>query len=64
MNICNEEIRQRIVEKGIRYWQVADALGVNDGNFSRMLRHELSDAERMKVLSVIDEVAAEVERDK
>lgn len=45
----------------IKLWQVADRLGITDGNFSRRLRRELSDAEKKKILSIIEEISKEVE---
>lgn len=40
-------------------WQIADRVGVNDGNFSRKLRRELPDQEREKILEIIKELAEE-----
>lgn len=45
--------------KGVMLWQIAEAIGINDGNFSRKLRRELSAAEKAKIMSIIDELAAE-----
>ena len=38
-------------------WEIADVYGINDGNFSRKLRHELPEAEKTKILAIIDEIA-------
>lgn len=37
----NSEVREHAKEKSVKLWQIADALGINDGNLSRKLRHEL-----------------------
>ena len=55
----NQEIRQAIEAAGVKYWQVAEKLGLYDGNFSRKLRKELSAAEKDRVLQAIADAAAE-----
>lgn len=45
--------------KGILLWQIADRLGITDGNFSRRLRHELTQEEQEKIKHLIDELAEE-----
>ena len=37
-NMHNQEIRAAIKAAGVKYWQVAEKLGLYDGNFSRKLR--------------------------
>lgn len=59
--IKNQDIRQACEVSGVKLWQVADRLKLNDGNFSRRLRHELSDAEKKKILGIIKEISKEVE---
>lgn len=36
--MSGQEVKALILASGVRCWQVADALGMNDGNFSRRLR--------------------------
>ena len=57
----NCEIRAFAKQKDVLLWQIADRLGINDGNFSRKLRHELPEAEKERIRNIIDEVAAERE---
>lgn len=52
----NQEIRNAAKEKGVKMWEIADVYGINDGNFSRKLRHELPEAEKTKILAIIDEI--------
>lgn len=52
----NQEIRNEAKKKGIKMWQIAEIYGVNDGNFSRKLRHELPEGEKNKILAIIDEL--------
>lgn len=57
MAIANMEVRTAAREAGVCLWQVAEKLGINDGNFSRKLRRELSTEDREKVLSIIRELS-------
>lgn len=57
MQRANEEIRRAIGANGLKQWQIAEALGMRDENFSRKLRTELKDDEREKILSIIEEIA-------
>lgn len=53
MKAKNEQIRTAAKQHGVKLWQVADELGLNDGNFSRKLRHELPPEETERILSII-----------
>lgn len=57
--MCNEAIRKAASDKGIKLWQIADKLGINDGNFSRKLRKELPQEEQERILHIIDDLAKE-----
>lgn len=57
----NTEIRHEIAAAGLRHWQVAEKFGLNDGNFSRKLRHELSDEEKAKIRAIIADLSKEVQ---
>lgn len=57
----NSDIRQEIKSAGLRLWQIAEALGMQDSNFSRRLRHELSEAEKAKIRKIIAELSKEVQ---
>ena len=54
----NDAIRKAAKEKGVRLWQIAEKLGVNDGNFSRRLRRELPEEEQRRILGIIKELSA------
>lgn len=54
----NEDIRKAIKDNGVYYWQIAEQLGINDGNFSRKLRKELSQEEKQEIFSIINELKA------
>lgn len=57
----NSDIRQEIKSAGLRLWQIAEALGMQDSNFSRRLRHELSEAEKTKIRKIIAVLSKEVQ---
>lgn len=49
----NRDIRLTAVGAGIRLWQIAEALGITDAQFSRKLRKELSEDEKEKIFKII-----------
>lgn len=53
------EIKENIKAAGLKLWQVAKEMGMNDGNFSRKLRNDFSDEDTEKVLSIIEKLKAE-----
>ena len=57
----NKDVRNEIKATGLYLWQVADALGLNDGNFSRKLRHELPDEEKVRIRAIVAELTAQRE---
>ena len=61
IKVKNTDIRSEIKSAGLYLWQIADELGINDGNFSRKLRHELSDEEKERIRMIIVELSAQRE---
>lgn len=57
----NLDIRKAIETNNFKYWQVANKLGMTDGNFSRMLRVELKKENKVRVLNAINELKEERE---
>lgn len=55
----NRDIRNTAGGYGIRLWQVAEAIGMNESAFSRKLRKELPQEEKEKILAVIEKLAKE-----
>ena len=55
--MSNQEIRNAAGGYGLRLWQVAEAIGMNESAFSRKLRRELPEEEKKKLLSIIDQLA-------
>lgn len=54
--MANELIRAEAKAGGVKLWQIAQRLNINDGNFSRRLRVELPKAEQDKILAIINEL--------
>lgn len=57
----NLDIRKAIESSKFKYWQVANKLKMNDGNFSRLLRIELDEDNKNKILKAIEELKEERE---
>ena len=55
----NKEIRIRLKETGIKLYEVAAHLGVSQATMTRRLYFELDTADKNELLTVIDEMAAE-----
>ncbi len=56
--MANEAIRNAIREAGLKQWEVAEAYGLCEGNFCRLLRHELTDERRQRVEAAIEKAKA------
>ena len=56
----NIEIRNAIFSSNIKKWEIASELGVTDSTFSRMLRTELSEDKKNKILDIIKNYKREV----
>lgn len=53
----NVELRVAAKSSGVKLWEVAEAIGISDGMFSRKLRRELPERERVKLLHIVAEIA-------
>ena len=52
----NQEVREKILNSHLKYWQIAEQLNINDGNFSRMLRKELPKEAKEKINNIIETI--------
>ena len=57
----NQDIRRAAAETGVKLWQIAEALGIADCNFSPKLRRELPQEEKQQILSIIRDLSGEVD---
>ena len=51
---ANQDIRNDVAVHGFKLWELAEALGVNDGNLSRKLRRELPNDQKEHIFRTID----------
>ena len=51
---ANQDIRNTVAVHGFKLWELAEALGVNDGNLSRKLRRELPNDQKEHIFRTID----------
>lgn len=56
----NDDIKKAAKANGVRLWQIAARLDINDGNFSRKLRKELPESEKSKIFGIIKDLSLEV----
>lgn len=59
----NEDIKKIIRDKGLYLWEVAQEYGINDCNFSRLLRYKLTDEKRNRILEAIEQAVKNKERE-
>lgn len=56
MEKANKEIRKAIETANLKYYLVANAYGLSDGNFARLLRFELSKGKKTRILEIIKDL--------
>lgn len=61
VNRANADIRNAVATNGFKLWELAAALGINDGNLSRKLRTELPPSEKRHLYEVIAAMKAQRE---
>ena len=55
----NSSVREYAKAQGVLLWQIAEKLGITDGNFSRKLRREFTPDEQKKIIKIIDKLSEE-----
>lgn len=50
----NEKIRTALKERKMHQWELAERLGVSEPTLTRWMRHELSEEEQDRIVSVIE----------
>lgn len=51
----NSKVRIKMLESGVKQWEVASMLGISESVLSRKLRDELSEEEQDRIVSLIEE---------
>ena len=54
------EIRQAVKDAGLKLWQVAERMGIQDPALSRLSRHELCPEGKNKIQVIINQLRNEV----
>ena len=60
--LANSEIRDYARSRDVKQWEIAEAYGLSEGNFSRKLRRELPKDEQARIMQIIDEIHAGKQR--
>lgn len=55
----NLDIRNYAKLNEVKLWEIAEKLGLNDGNFSRKLRTEFSTEKKAEIFEIVEQIAAE-----
>jgi len=55
--LSNEDLKAIAKKSGLYLWQVADIYGLSDTNFSKLLRKELPDEKKNRILAIIKELS-------
>lgn len=56
---ANKEIRATAIKSNVRFWQIADGMGIHEVTLIKRLRHELPESDKAKILSVIEKLYKE-----
>jgi len=53
----NVAIREQAKSNGVRFWEIAEVMGVSEATVTRMLRRELPETEQRKILKIVADLA-------
>lgn len=59
MEIANKDIREALEKSGVKYWELAEKLGISQCWLSVKLRMEFTSEEKYKVFTLIQEIVDE-----
>lgn len=54
----NDDIRTKARNSHVPLWKIADALGVSEATFTRMMRRELPKDKHAQIMSIIEKEAS------
>lgn len=58
----NDEIKKYAKSQGVKMWEIADFLEINESVFSKKFRYEFSMEEKNHVVNAIDKIKEQHER--
>lgn len=59
---ANIDIRNKAKECGVYLWEVAQELGIAEGDFFKKMRKELTNIEKKKIFKTIEEISERFKR--
>lgn len=54
----NQDIRRYAKQYGVKLWQIANIMGISESTMTRLLRLELPEKDKTKIVRIIDTIAA------
>lgn len=61
INMNNAKVRIKMIETGIKQWELARLLGMGESVLSRRLRDELPDEEQDRIVGLIEQAGGEAD---
>jgi len=59
MTVSNQTIRLKAKAAGVKLWQIADKMGIQDTRLSKLLRKELPEEKQAQIMQIIAELEQE-----
>ena len=56
--MCNKIIREKMKDRGVRQWEIADYLGISESTMARKMRYELDPDSRDTISTAIDTIGS------
>ena len=56
---ANEDLRIAARKAGVPFWKIAEMMNVSEPTMTRKLRREMPDAEKAKILDIIEQIRAQ-----
>lgn len=60
MHKDNYDIKKLADSKGIKMWEIADAYGLHESNFCKLMRYPLLPSDRARIVKIINDLSSEV----
>lgn len=55
----NMDIRSKVRESRVYFWEIADVMGITPETLSRSLRHELPEEKKQEICTAIEKILKE-----
>lgn len=57
--MANQDIRKYAKQNGVKLWQIANTMGISEPTMTRLLRLELPEQDKIKIIRIINELSAQ-----